>query len=392
MKQVLSLLLLIPFLSVQVLAGLGGPYEDAFSYSKAAWAGTYGISLQGVPLGDTEAASPNSVSTTGVMAVSIPNSGFCTARVLIFDKGLMYFGSGQGNLDPRSKHLHLITQASHYAFIESVTLPGGVTTLVDYILSGQVDLKLNVDYLAGVVSATGKAVFARYDPAAEELNRRSSTLTDGNTASGNVALTPPTTSTVVTVNTQTIQEPDGSTTTVTTTTNSGTADPSPRTSTTTSQVGSSVNQAYYTNLNEMHHTTPLTGSTAKDSDIMTVSDPSTVDLRPGMTVSGPGIPYGTTIIAAEVDDTDGILYVTLSKPATANGTDVKLSCDPSSIVFLELTADGIRETTDVVALAPLSAPNLGTNYQVGGVQVVPGSAATPTGTTGTAAGGGGAGA
>jgi len=381
MKRVLSLLLLIPFLTVQVLAGLGGPFEDAYSKSKAAWAGTYGISLQG-----TEAAGLSSISTTGVMAVSIPPAGFCSARVLIFDKGLMYFGSGQGNIDPRSKHLHLITQASHYAFIESQSRPA-VTPLVDYILSGQVDLKLSVDYLSGVVSAKGKAVFARYDPAEEELNVRTATIAAAHTVVGGTvgssSTQPPATSSVVTVNTLTTQEPDGSTTTVTTTSSSGTAVPTQTSTTTVSQTSNSNNLAYYSNLNEMHHTTPLSGSTVKGSDAMTVADASSVDLRPGMTVSGPGIPHGTTVTAVNGNT------VKLSKPATATASDAKLSCDPSSIIFLQMTADGMRETMEILVLPPFIAPNTGTNYQVGGVQA--GTPANQNG-AGGAAGLGGAGA
>lgn len=474
MKRVLSLLLLIPFLTVQVLAGLGGPYEDAYSYTKGAWAGTYGISLQG-----TEAAGLESMSTTGVMAVSIPPYGFCTARVLVFNEGLMYLGSGQGNLEPQNKHLHLITQASHYAIIDSLNQT--LAPVVDYILSGQVDLNLNVDYMSGVVSVKGKAVFARYDPMAEELNVRTATLAAVNTIGGGTTAlsstntvgtelarsqttnqaqsqgitndvaqslsvkdatdtttstkgvsgdgTPNGTSTSSATSSTTIQ-PDGSSLVVSTTTTDGSVEPLLTAATTansneqvssqkqtntdttslnltdlsnrqdkisngnaqtTAQVNSTQNAiqnnaTVYTNLNELHHTTPLSGSTVKGSDSITVPASSSVDLRPGMSVSGPGIRYGTTITAVNGNK------VKLSKPATATASDAKLSCDPSSIIFLEMTADGIRETTEVVVLNPISAPNAGSHYQVGVVQVLPNST-TPGGaaTGGTPAAGGGGG-
>jgi len=152
------------------------------------------------------------------------------------------------------------------------------------------------------------------------------------------------------------------------------------------QTAASTGQVLKTDLNEMHHTKPLSAATVKGSDTITVSSSSSDDLRPGMAVSGPGIPYGATITAVNGNK------IKLSKPAIATASNAKLASDSSSIVFLEMTADGFRETTEIFALTPISGPNPGSSYQVGVVQVIPTTPGAPPTGAGAAAGGAGGGA
>jgi hypothetical protein len=99
-----------------------------------------------------------------------------------------------------------------------------------------------------------------------------------------------------------------------------------------------------------------------------------------MTVSGQGIPSGTTI----VDVIDGTT-VQLSKPAISTGSGITLKANSSSVVFLRMTADGLREDTMITALPVLAPPSQANNYQIG---IATGAA----GGGGAATGGGGAGA
>jgi hypothetical protein len=149
---------------------------------------------------------------------------------------------------------------------------------------------------------------------------------------------------------------------------------------TSTDTGNTTISTFYTDLNQVHHTTPVdkVSLTAGSADI-TVD--SSLKLRVGMTLSGPGIANGTTILA--IDGTK----VRLSKPALSTSTGVSLSADSSSVVFLKMTADGYREDTTVATLTPITAPSAATGYQIGMSQTVPG--ATGNGAT-PAAGGAGA--
>jgi hypothetical protein len=99
------------------------------------------------------------------------------------------------------------------------------------------------------------------------------------------------------------------------------------------------------------------GKTVKDSD--TVSVESTSGLKPGMALSGPGIPDGATIVKV-IDGTT----IQISKPATADETDVALAANPDSVIFLTMTAEGIREETTISPLPVFTQPST-TNFQIG---------------------------
>ena len=255
------------------------------------------------------------------------------------------------------------------------------------------------------------------------VNGADSTLTG---TSGDTTTTQTSTQGVSTIkqNVAAINEPDGSVTTVTSTTSSGNTGPDTtaiKSTTSTQSVGSdqtntssknatgttttgadtlvradTVDQTAltgntsttYTDPNQIHRTTPILGvSMTKGSDQITVA--SATDLRVGMTMAGPGIASGSTII--------GIVgtNVQLSKPAITTASGVSLSADSSSVIFLTMSVDGYRESTDVVALTPLAAPSAASGYQIGMSQTLPPGVAAPAatgGTTGGAAAGGGTGA
>jgi hypothetical protein len=380
MKRVLSLLLLIPFLVTQSWAMRGGPYDSPLGNSQAALSGTYGIALQGVQ-GAGEVANPDALSTTGALAVSVPTSGLVTGRVLIFDKGLMYIGAGQGLVDPRSGSMKLLAQASHYSLFNANTT--SVAPMVDYILSGQVNLNLNVDYFSGLIVATGDAVFASYDTFPESVQQTSVTTTStsntGTTGDGVTTQTSANGTTVKRENVATIIEPDGSTTTVTTTTTGPDSTSTKNSNSNATQTGQTTSTVANNDVNLWHGNTPVSGGSLVQGSNTVVVD-STASLRVGMTVSGQGIPSGTTI----VDVIDGTT-VQLSKPAISTGSGITLKANSSSVVFLRMTADGLREDTMITALPVLAPPSQANNYQIG---IATGAA----GGGGAATGGGGAGA
>lgn len=211
MKRVLSFLLLIPFFVTQAWALRGGPYDSPFGYSQAPLAGTYGVSLQALTDGTgiledsprTDSYSP-SLSTTGVMTMVVPTSGITQARVLIFERGLFYFGSANGRLDFQSGKMRLLSQLSHYLTAQSLSAGAAARFLaVDYMLSGQIDLQLSLDYFSGVIQVDGGAVFALTDVLLK------GTLRDADTTS--------TTTTTVTTEDATVTSGSGTTTTTTTT-------------------------------------------------------------------------------------------------------------------------------------------------------------------------------
>ena len=428
MKRVLSLLLLIPFLVTQAWAIRGGPFESSLGNSQASLAGTYGISLQG-----TEVAGANSISTTGILVLSVPVAGLVKGALVIFDKGLMYVGTSFGNLDSKSGKMRLLAQASHYAVIAIQNTM--YTPVVDYNLSGQVNLDLSVDYLSGLIMASGNATFARSEPLAPQVTNNTATNAANKSATANNGATATTTAgTSATAGsssatsltngslgslgsastdtrgalkqistTLTFVNEAGETQTETTTRTAGTTGPDLTSSqsatltqnttqlgnlgqnttqqgntgqssvlgATTSQTSGTTGQTAQTDINAIRHNSTVEGgTTVKDST--TVSVASTAGLQPGMAVSGPGIPNGTTIVKVIDGKT-----VQLSKPATASATGVSLAANSDSVIFLTMTAEGMREETTVSAL-PVFTPPSTQVFQIGVNQ---------TGVTGGAGGG-----
>lgn len=398
-------------------------------------------------------AGSNSISTTGILVLSVPVAGLVKGALVIFDKGLMYVGTSFGNLDSKSGKMRLLAQASHYAVIAIQNTM--YTPVVDYNLSGQVNLDLSVDYFSGLIMASGEATFARSEPLAPQVTNntatnaanKTTTANNGATAtttagtSATAALAAGTSSTagnsstnnlstgslgslgstnsdtkgalVQRTNVLTYLEPDGSTTTVTTTQTAGntgpdltgsqsatsnqgttqvgnlgqTASQSGNTTQNTTRVGNigqtsalgetnsqasgTTGQTAQTDINAIRHNSTVEGgTTVKDST--TVSVASTAGLQPGMAVSGPGIPNGTTIVKVIDGKT-----VQLSKPATASATGVSLAANSDSVIFLTMTAEGMREETTVSAL-PVFTPPSTQVFQIGVNQ---------TGVTGGAGGG-----
>jgi len=368
MKRVLSLLLLIPFLVTQAWALRGGPYDSPLGGSQAVFSGTYGISLQG-----TEAAGVDSISTTGVLSLSVPLAGLVTGRILIFDKGLMYLGNTYGHMDSRSGKMRLLAQASHYAVLAAANTM--YTPVVDYNLSGQVNLSLDVDYLSGLIVATGDATFARSEPLIENLVLTNTTATSNSTTtgatndatgtSGNSTTSQGKTAGIVTkIETVTIETnpSTGETKTTTVTTTSGDTGPDTTTTSgsTSNETKGSSTTGVRTDLNMTHRSVPVVGATTVEgSNEIKLPTGSTSGLTTGMSVIGPGIPNGATIVKV-VDGTT----LQISKPATASAVNVALAANSGSVIFLTMTAEGIREDA-LVSPLPLFTPPTTTSFQIG---------------------------
>ena len=188
MKRVLSLLLLIPFLTVQAWALRGGPYDGLNGRSQSALAGTYGVVLSGNVLFNEldKNAAPVNPETTGIMAMSVPGAGMASGRILIFAQGLMYLGNAQGVVDQRSNKITLVSQVSHYVarlVTDGITRQSGVA--VDAILSGKMDLQLSLDYFTGIIEVVGAATYFKYDPLLAQVVLDTNTSTAVNNAVSN---------------------------------------------------------------------------------------------------------------------------------------------------------------------------------------------------------------
>jgi hypothetical protein len=349
MKRVLSLLLLIPFLTVQAWALRGGPYDGLNGRSLSALAGMYGVVLTGnVLLNEKdEAVNPVNPETTGVMAMSIPGSGMASGRILIFAQGLMYLGNAQGIVDQRSSKITLVSQVSHYVArmaTNGITRQSGIA--VDAILSGQMNLALNLDYFTGLIEVAGGAKYFRYDPLLAEVKLDTNTSTAVNNAVSNQnknvnqidSESANATQTAVASQGTSTNTSEGKTldqTAVSTTTNTVVGPDGSTTSNTDSTSSTSNN---------------LSGSTTNTNALST--DTRNSDLSKGTTVTaGTAMTSGTTQNATNT--------VTTTKYDIA-----AVRQRPIASAFMSLAVIGVRQDVTAVPIAPFTPPTEATSFQI----------------------------
>jgi hypothetical protein len=224
MSRVLSLLLLIPFLTVQAWARRGGPYE--YFIARSAYAGTYGVYLQGNSsvAGNDFMSAANDATVVGVMTMSVPSSGFVSGRVLLFNAGMMYLGNAQGVLTagnvqtPEPAKLRLIQQMAHYTArttYNGVQKQGDV--VVDLILNGTLDLKLSLNYFTGLVEVSGDGKLYKFETMLSAVKTDQQTNTDLTTTQNSTGVTSTNTSSTTETTTDASGAITTSTDTVTTT-------------------------------------------------------------------------------------------------------------------------------------------------------------------------------
>jgi hypothetical protein len=204
----LSFLLMFPLLCTQAWAIRGGPYDGIQWRGLSAIAGTYGVTMRGMrkdditqqwstkttnkPTNPTDPASPTDyynpdpstddiVSTTAVLYLTVPATGLCSGQILLFNKGLMYFGTATGMIERRAMKITLLSELSHYSVYSGATYTQrtaldlnsgsasvqstglGITAtpraILDLMLAGQIDLDISMDYFTGLVNVDG---FANY--------------------------------------------------------------------------------------------------------------------------------------------------------------------------------------------------------------------------------------
>lgn len=207
MFRFLSLLLIAPLLCTHAWAIRGGPYDGLQWRGLSALAGTYGVAMRGMRPDDktgqwstkttekvvdpsnpeiTEYVDPDPatddvVSTTAVLHLTVPATGICSGQMLLFHMGFMYFGSATGMVERRSMKVTLLSELSHYSiysgaiYNQRTTLPvdSGSTAIqatgvgisanpravLDFMLAGQIDLELSMDFFTGLINLDG---FANY--------------------------------------------------------------------------------------------------------------------------------------------------------------------------------------------------------------------------------------
>ena len=207
MIRVLSFLLIFPLLCTQAWAIRGGPYDGLQWRGLSALAGTYGVAMRGMrkdttsgqwstkttqkvtdpsnpELVEYENPDPSTgdvVSTTAVLYLTVPATGICSGQILLFHRGLMYFGSATGMVERRSMKVTLLSELSHYSVYSGAVytqrtvldaasgsaaiqatglgLVSNPRAILDFMLAGQIDLDISMDNFTGLVNLDG---FANY--------------------------------------------------------------------------------------------------------------------------------------------------------------------------------------------------------------------------------------
>ena len=159
-NRILSLQLVFTLAASQAWALVGGPYDGQLSL--AAMSGTYGISLAGTNSGRASTDAGGLNGTTGVMLLSVPQRGLSVAKTLIFDQGLMYFGSSTGVVKASNGGgtATLLTQLVHY--VVRTKSDGESATQQVYptdTLNGAMKLKISPDYFTGITTVSGTGSF-----------------------------------------------------------------------------------------------------------------------------------------------------------------------------------------------------------------------------------------
>ncbi len=126
-------------------------------------------------------ATDDVVSTTAVLYLTVPATGICSGQILLFHRGLMYFGSATGMIERRSMKITLLSELSHYSVFSgaiytertaldvnsgSASVQGtglGINStprsVLDFMLAGHIDLDISMDYFTGLINLDG---FANY--------------------------------------------------------------------------------------------------------------------------------------------------------------------------------------------------------------------------------------
>jgi hypothetical protein len=409
MKRALSLLLLVPFLTTQAWAILGGPFDGLNGRSQLALAGTYGVILSGNVLAESDdknAPAPVNPETTGVMAMSVPGSGMATGRVLVFAQGLMYLGNAQGMVDRRTGEVSLVSSVSHYvvrAVSDGITTRTGVT--IDSILSGKMNFALSLDYFSGLIELDGKASYYR----AKVLQSELSLLTETSSSGSNTVSNQNNNQTQVASenananrNSQASQDKSQVQNAVQTAASSQTADslksesantsdtreldqtaravttnvvtnPDGSTTSTTDSTGSTVNNtSNATNLSSAVSTDSRNSSMTKDAAETSVTAQSSTDGQASDLTKGSTVTAGTALTAGS------------TKGYTSTVTKTKYDVDvvegkPIKLAFMDLKVTGVRQDTTVEQLAPIAPPSQGTDFQIEVATTTTGAGAPRTG-------------
>jgi hypothetical protein len=334
MKRALSLLLLVPFLTTQAWALLGGPFDGINGRSQAALAGTYGVILSGNVLNDSDPKKeeqPVNPETTGIMALSVPNAGMATGRVLVFAQGLMYLGNAQGLVDRRNGKVSLVSQVSHYvarAVSDGITTRTGVT--IDAILSGKMNLSMSLDYMSGLIELDGSASYYRSKTLQTELALVNQTIADtenkaqvaSENANASKTASALQSESADTTDTKGLNQSANSTTTNVVTNPDGSA------TSTTDTTGTTANNVSGTSTNS--------NSLSSDSRDSNINKNSTLASGSVTTTTTTKTKYDVALVEAK----------------------------PIKLAFMDLRATGVRQDTTVEPIAPFTPPSQATGFQI----------------------------
>ncbi len=360
----LSLLLIIPFLTVQAWALSGGAYDRFYARSMSSLSGTYGLVLSGDVLQNeaNPSADPINPETTGVMTMVIPASGMATGRLLVFAQGLMYLGNAQGTVEPLSGKITLLSQVTHYVartVSDGITKQSGVT--IDAVLSGKMNLGLKLDFLSGLIEIGGDATYYKFNPLLTKLVLDTSTQNATDNLSSNQNKNENQTATESAGAVQSANATQGSSSSTTESKAINQSTNSTTTGSTANADGSVTTNSDNTGTNTNSLTSSATGANATSTDTRTSDLSKTSNAN-----------TGTTVVAGTVKNSANTITTTTFRPDLFRE-------NPNAVSFMFLQATGIRQDTTVSVPAPFTPPTEATNFQI---DLPPPSTGAGGGTTG----------
>jgi len=309
----------------------------------------------------TNEAHINASNVTGVVAMSLPATGIASARVLLFKEGLMYMGIAQGITDPRSGKVQLLSQLSHYFYRAGTD---GITAtkdllVIDSVYSGQINLELKVDYFSGIIEATGDARFSEYSPLMSSTTTTTQTTTTTNSPSAGA------TDTATGGSINSTGTGVGASVGQTANNQTGvkgfmTVIPGPGVSMPNSAVTAPATEA-----SKLTASGTLTTTGSSTGTVTTnLGAPGTVSFSNQIspsTLSAITLNGGSTFVTSGAVTTTNKTDSTFFNNATERSGDIN---SKAKQLGLYLTANGVRQSTDVTTINAFTIPTAPTSFQV----------------------------
>jgi hypothetical protein len=112
--------------------------------------------LSGIVYYEPDPGSDDIVSTTAVLYLTVPATGICSGKVMLFHRGLMYFGTTTGLVERRSMKITLVSELSHFTIMSGATFGSRQTFVSDTTVISNPTFTINSGTnTGGTLLATG---------------------------------------------------------------------------------------------------------------------------------------------------------------------------------------------------------------------------------------------